>query len=175
LVIESWDLVFANEGGTTVFRPSPFFGEAVFFVSTAMTDFTVISRFRNKERVQALVAELRKRGKTCYDFCEIPADPKNPERSPEEQMAIHEATENFYTDPHFIEMFRCDLDGLKNAEKVIMLLPCGNAAHIEAGIAYGLGKHLILIGEPEKPETLYLIFEERYLDEEEFLKSLHSV
>ncbi len=90
-------------------------------------------------------------------------------------MATHEATENFYTDPHFIEMFRCDLDGLKNAEKVIMLLPCGNAAHIEAGIAYGLGKHLILIGEPEKPETLYLIFEERYLDEEEFLKSLDSV
>lgn len=45
---------------------------------------------------------------------------------------------------------------------MILLLPAGTSAHIEAGIAFGLGKKLILIGKPEKPETLYFIFDEYY-------------
>ncbi|MCK5490384.1 MAG: hypothetical protein KAI67_00935, partial [Candidatus Pacebacteria bacterium] len=69
-------------------------------------------------------------------------------------------------------LFRKDLDGLKNAEKIILLLPAGTSAHIEAGIAYGLEKPLVLIGEPEKPESLYLIFQERYKTIEEFLKTV---
>ncbi|MCX6765445.1 MAG: hypothetical protein NT136_00570 [Candidatus Moranbacteria bacterium] len=64
------------------------------------------------------------------------------------------------------------MKGLEDCEKVIMLLPGGNSAHIEAGIAYGIGKPLILIGEPEKPDTLYLIFKERYKTIEKFLKSI---
>ena len=53
-----------------------------------------------------------------------------------------------------------------------MLLPAGSSVHMEAGIAYGLGKPLILIGEPEKPETLYLVFNERYKSIDEFLKTI---
>ncbi len=59
-----------------------------------------------------------------------------------------------------------------DTEKVIVLLPAGNSVHIEAGIAHGLGKQLILIGEPEKPETLYLIFKERHKTIEDFLKTI---
>jgi hypothetical protein len=64
------------------------------------------------------------------------------------------------------------LDGLKNAKKVIMLLPADNPVHIEVGIAYGSGKQLILIGEKEKSESLYLIFTERYKTIEDFLKTI---
>lgn len=137
-----------------------------------MTDYTVLSRFRNKEICEHLVREIRKRGKTCYNFCDVPADPNNPEASPEEQQQVFEKTKDFYANQHFQQVFQRDLDGLKNAQKVILLLPAGLSAHMEAGMAYGQGKPLILIGKPEKPETLYFIFRERYSTIEEFLATL---
>ena len=135
-------------------------------------NYTVLGKFRNKKNVEKLVFELRKRGKSCYNFCDLPANKDNPDIEPEKQMEKFEAVENFYEDEYYQEIFEKDLRALKNAEKVIVLLPAGNAVHIEAGIAYGLGKPLILIGEPEKPETLYLIFSERYKNIEEFLKTI---
>lgn len=137
-----------------------------------MTNYTIISKFRNKEQVDLLVEKIRKRGKTCYNFCDTPADPDNADAQAEEQMEKFEKVDDFYNDEHFVKMFEKDLDGLKQAEKVIMLLPAGNSVHIEAGIAFGLDKPLILIGEPEKPESLYLIFKERYKNIEEFLKKV---
>lgn len=137
-----------------------------------MTDYTIISKFRNKDDVEFLVKEIERRGKTCYNFCDTPADPKNPDAHPEEQMKVSEATKDFFNDPHYKQTFETDLEALKNAKIVIMLLPAGFATHMEAGIAYGLNKNLIMIGEPEKPETLYLMFRERYKNIEEFLNSL---
>ncbi len=123
-----------------------------------MTDYTVLGKFRNKENVEKLVFGLRRRGKSCYNFCDLSVDENDPDINPEKHMEKFEAVENFYEDKYYWKIFKRDLRALKNAEKVIVLLPAGNAVHIEAGIAYGLGKPLILIGEPEKPETLYLIF-----------------
>lgn len=137
-----------------------------------MTDYTIISRFRNKDQCQYLVKGLKEKGKTCYDFCELPADPNNPDTHPKEQMKHHESVKDFYNDPYFQHMFERDLEGLKNATKVILLLPVGTSAHIEAGVAFGLGKPLILIGEPEKPESLYLIFKERYKTIDEFIETV---
>ena len=134
-----------------------------------MTDYTIISRFRNKQQCDLLVRKLQDKGKTCYNFSEQSGDPKNPDAHPEEQMKVFEATKDFLNNEMFQTYFKRDLDGLKNAQKVILLLPAGTSAHIEAGIAYGLNKPLILIGEPEKPETLYLIFKERYATIDEFL------
>lgn len=137
-----------------------------------MTDYTIISRFRNKYQCELLIKKLQEKGKTCYNFCEKPGDPKNPNTHPEEQMKVFETTKDFYNNEMFQTYFKKDLDGLKNAEKVILLLPAGISAHIEAGIAYGWGKPLILIGEPEKPETLYLIFKEHYKTIDEFLETI---
>lgn len=137
-----------------------------------MTDYTIISKFRNKEKCEILIKKLQEKGKTCYNFCEKPADKNNPEAHPEKQMESFEAVADFYNDEYFREIFEADLNGLKNAQKVIVLLPAGNSVHIEAGIAYGLRKPLILIGKVEKPESLYLIFEERYETTEKFLETI---
>ena len=54
-----------------------------------------------------------------------------------------------------------------------LVLPAGKAAHIEAGIAYGLGKKCYAIGEYDATDTLYNIFETIFNSEtelEEFLK-----
>lgn len=136
------------------------------------TEYTIITKFRNKEQFDILFAGLQKKKKTCYNFFDIPADPNNPNATPEEQMKTFEHVENFFEDEYFKKMFEEDLRWLQNAEKIITLLPAWMSVHIEAWIAYGLWKHLILIGKPEKPESLYLIFHEHYNTIEDFLATL---
>jgi nucleoside 2-deoxyribosyltransferase len=139
-----------------------------------MTDYTVISKYRNKEQCRYLIDKLREKGRTCYSFLDEPADPNNPDGQAEEQMQVFENTKDFFNDKYFKKLFEKDLKGLKNARQVIMLLPAGNSTHMEAGIAYGLGKKLILIGEPEKPESLYLSFDEVYGSIDEFLETIRN-
>lgn len=136
-----------------------------------MTDYTVIGKFRNAENVRALITAIRNKGKTCYDFTAKPADPNNPDAPVEDQMKALEGHSDFLNDPVHRAHYEKDLAGLKNARTVILLLPAGTSAHVEAGIAFGLGKKLVLIGEPEKPETLYFIFNEYFKTVDEFLGS----
>jgi hypothetical protein len=143
-----------------------------FLFFKSMTNYTVLAKYRNKEQVEFLIGKIRDKGYSCYNFCDKPADPDNPSGDPADQMQVFESVSDFYNNKYYKDIFETDLTGLKNAEKVIVFLPAGNAVHIEAGIAYGLGKKLILIGEVEKPETLYLIFEERYGTIEEFLDTI---
>jgi len=140
------------------------------------TDYTVLAKFRNNDQASALieVEALRKQGKSCYDFFDMQDDPYGKEISPEERMKRFEETKDFLHDPNFRFIFEKDLNGLKNAETIIVLLPAGNSVHIEAGIAFGLGKKLILIGEVEKPESLYLVFSEHYTTIEEFLTTIQQ-
>ncbi len=137
-----------------------------------MTEYTILTKFRNKEKFDSLFVWLGAKGKTCYNLFAIPADPKNSSGDVEDQMAVFESKDDFFNDTHFRMMFEQDLEWLKNAEKVIVLLPAWNSVHIEAGIAYGLWKKLILIGKPEKPESLYLIFDECYDTIDAFLDTL---
>jgi nucleoside 2-deoxyribosyltransferase len=136
------------------------------------TDFMVIGRVRNSENVSRLVEGIQDRGFTCYNFLSKDTVPEYAHLSRKEQMEILESHPDFWNDPLHTHHYNTDIDGLKNADTVVMLLPAGFAAHMEAGVAYGLGKKLILIGEPEKAETLYLMFGERHKTIEDFLESL---
>ena len=65
------------------------------------------------------------------------------------------------------------MEGEKNSKNLLLVLPAGKAAHIESGIAYGLGKKCYAIGEYDVTDTLYNIFDEIFINEielEEFLK-----
>lgn len=135
------------------------------------TDFMVIGRVRNSENVNALVAGIESKGYSCYNFLSKDTVPEFAHLSRKEQMEILESHTDFWNDPLHKHHYDTDMDGLKNADTIVMLLPAGLAAHMEAGVAYGLGKKLILIGEPEKAETLYLMFNERYPDIESFLEA----
>lgn len=75
-------------------------------------------------------------------------------------------------------MFHNDLEGEKNSKNLLLVLPAGKAAHIEAGIAYGLGKKCYAIGEYEATDTLYNIFQEIFSNEddlEQFLKEYSNI
>ena len=72
-----------------------------------------------------------------------------------------------------LNLFHNDLEGEKSSKNLLLVLPAGKAAHIESGIAYGLGKKCYAMGEYEVTDTLYNIFEEIFSNEtelEEFLK-----
>ena len=55
---------------------------------------------------------------------------------------------------------------------MLLILPAGKAAHIESGIAYGLGEKCYAIGEYEATDTLYNIFEEIFSTKKELEKFL---
>ncbi|MEZ4525611.1 MAG: hypothetical protein R2941_06790 [Desulfobacterales bacterium] len=141
-------------------------------VQEHMTDYMVIGRFRNAENVRSLIAAIRSKGKTCYDFTAKPADPHHPDAPFAEQMKVLESHPDFLNDPVHLSHYEKDLAGLRNANAIVMLLPAGTSAHMEAGIAFGLGKKLILIGRPAKPETLYFIFNQHFKTVDDFLATV---
>jgi len=132
----------------------------------------VIGRFRNGENVRRLITAIRNKNYTCYDFTAKPADPNNPDAPFGEQMDALEAHSDFLNDPVHRLHYEKDLAGLKNADTIVLLLPAGTSTHIEAGIAFGLGKKLVLIGKPEKPETLYYIFDEYHETIDGFIETI---
>lgn len=52
--------------------------------------------------------------------------------------------------------YKSDIDALRKADVVLLVMPCGRSAHLEAGFAAGRGK-LLFIWIPEKcePELMY--------------------
>lgn len=139
-------------------------------------DFTIVSRWRNKEQVRELVEKIRAKGKTAYSFIEGDGEAyelKDMEGAlPPEEFMQHFEKRDWQTDSAVREVFEIDLRALKNAKVCILLLPAGKSAHMEAGIAFGLGKKCILIGEQKEAESLYLIFDEVYPTMEAFLANL---
>lgn len=134
-------------------------------------DYFIACRWRNKDNVLDLAGKLRAKGKmvyTCFDSEQTLADK---EKNPEEAMKEFEATQNWESDENIKKIFKTDMNALRNSETLILLLPAGKSAHIEAGAAFGLGKRCVLIGEQKEAESNYLIFNETYSSPDKFLKT----
>jgi hypothetical protein len=72
-----------------------------------------------------------------------------------------------------LNIFNQDLDNEKASKNFLLVLPAGKSGHIEAGIAYGMGKKCYAIGEFDTTDSLYNIFENIFENKqqlEEFLK-----
>ena len=118
-----------------------------------------------------LLLILEKKGYRVYCFLEAPHSTHRVANDPEEDMQQFEKL-NWRNDPYVKEVFENDMSGERDSDTFIMLLPAGKSCHIEAGVAYGMGKKRILIGEQKEAESLYLIFNEIYSTEEEFLNTI---
>ena len=139
------------------------------------TDYMVIGRVRNSENVLRLIKGIEDKGYSCYNFLAKPCTPESEGLPWVDQMNILESSEDFWNDPNHRRHFEEDMAGLRSADTIVLLLPAGKAAHMEAGVSYGLNKNMVIIGEVENPETLYLMFEKRYPDIESFLDSLEAM
>lgn len=72
------------------------------------------------------------------------------------------------------EIFEVDMKAERESEALLLVLPAGNAAHIELGVAYGMGKKCYAVGSLEKTESLYCIFDKIFPDVESLKTWLHS-
>jgi len=124
-------------------------------------EFFIAGRWRNRENIKPILDIVRENGHTAYCFIEneyqgekisIGAD-----NDPDTFMGQSEVMAQ--DDPLIRHIFEVDIAAERQADKFLLVLPAGIAAHIEAGIAYGMGKKCYAVGRLEKTETLYCIFE----------------
>ena len=139
--------------------------------------YFIASRWRNKESVLELTAKLREKGKSVYCFIEGDGTQNEilatkHDTTPEEYMQKFENLPDWQNNNDLREIFEGDMNALKAAENLILLLPAGKSAHIEAGTAYGMKKNCIVIGEQKEAESLYLIFNKFYNSIDDFIASL---
>lgn len=70
-------------------------------------------------------------------------------------------------DPAVGAIFEEDMAAQRAARRFLVVMPAGNASHIEAGVSYGMGKPCYSVGPVPKTETLYRIFNRMFSDGED--------
>jgi hypothetical protein len=133
--------------------------------------FFIASPWKNKVAVQELADGLRKQGHEVYSFLESGANVSNGQPIGEELNVFNQALSNWQSDPGIKRVFDAEMEGLKNSEAVILLQPAGHSSLLEAGIGYGMGKKVFVVGPVEKPEVVYLISQSFYPDTATFLSA----
>ena len=140
-------------------------------------EFFIAGRARNKENILRICDLFDKYNISYYCFLKSEDDwgYGNKNQTPEEKQKEFEKL-NLKSEV-VLRLFHEDLEGEKESKNLLLVLPAGKAAHIESGIAYGLGKTCYAIGEYEATDTLYNIFEKIFSNEnelEEFLSKYNK-
>lgn len=137
-------------------------------------EFFIAGRARNKENILRICDLFDKYNISYYCFLKNEDDwgYGSKDNTPEENQKEFESL-GLKSDV-VLNLFYTDLEGEKNSNNLLLVLPTGKAAHIESGIAYGLGKKCYAIGEYEQTDTLYNIFEEIFNDENELEDFLNN-
>ncbi len=130
-------------------------------------DFFIAGRARNKENILRICDLFDKHNISYYCFLKNEKDwgYGNSSQTPEERQKEFESLD--LKSEVVLKLFETDMEGERNSENLLLVLPAGKAGHMEAGIAYGLGKKCYAIGEYEATDTLYNIFEKIFKNEKE--------
>ena len=137
-------------------------------------DFFIAGRARNKENILRICDIFDKHKVSYYCFLKYEdqwgygSQNQTPEENQQEFESLSLKSETV------LKIFRDDLEGEKKSKNLLLVLPAGKAAHIEAGIAYGLGKKCYAIGEYDITDSLYNIFDDIFANEEELVDFLQE-
>jgi len=140
-------------------------------------DFFIAGRTRNKEKILEICDVFDKLNISYYCFLKneqshIEAG-LNLNDDPEELMKKFESMK---LNSNAVQtIFNHDMEAEKNSKNFLLVLPAGKSAHIEAGIAYGLGKKCYAIGEYQVTDSLYLIFDKIFADRKELIGFLKDI
>ncbi|GAA4155091.1 hypothetical protein GCM10022286_03600 [Gryllotalpicola daejeonensis] len=122
-----------------------------------MSDFFVAGSWRNRAAIEGVLLTLDCAGFSSYSFVRAPYSPEA------SVLAVPGGADSADLDSEAVqELFEQDLAALKAADRFLLVLPAGQAGHIEAGIAYGLGEPCIAVGASDRSDTLYRIFEHMF-------------
>lgn len=137
-------------------------------------DFFIAGRCRNREKILEICDIFDSLNISYYCFL------KNEQSHKETGLDINDKAladkfEKMNLQSDTVKtIFRYDMEGLKNSNNLLLVLPAGKSAHIESGVAYGLGKKCYAIGEYDVTDSLYLIFDKIFADENELLNFLKN-
>jgi hypothetical protein len=134
--------------------------------------FFIASPWRNKDAVRNLTDALIFRGHSAQSFLDSGANLATGGSVIEEFKKFSHSMENWEDNPLVEHIFKSEMQALRDSEIVILLEPAGRSSLTEAGIAYGMGKKVVLVGLVEHPEVVYRICENRYPNVEMFLEAL---
>jgi hypothetical protein len=139
-------------------------------------DFFIAGRWRNKDNVKSVLDLVRANNRSAYCFLENDYEGEIIELTMEADPEVFMAQlDDLPQDHPFIQkIFDIDMKAEREADTFLLVFPAGIAAHIEAGVAYGLGKRCIAIGTLEKTETLYNIFDKIFPTTKAFQEWLKS-
>ena len=71
--------------------------------------------------------------------------------------------------------FKSDMDGLTNAEALVLVMPCGRSAHLEMGYAAGAGIPTIILMSDGEPELMYRMATRFAIDLDGVVESLKAI
>ena len=130
-------------------------------------DFFVAGRWRNRAAITPVLEVLDRAGFSSYCFirnncAEVLSEFGDGGDHPDELAAAVEGTD--LVDPRIAQIFESDMAAQRTAKRFLIVMPAGLAAHLEAGVSYGLGKPCYSVGPVLKTETLYRIFERMFTD-----------
>mgnify|MGYP004505366689 FL=1 len=138
--------------------------EFEFLLTYHLLLFFIAGRARNKENILK-ICDLFDKYHISY-YCFLKNEDEwgygTKEQTPEERQSEFEKLD--LKSEVVLNLFNSDLTGEKNSRNLLLVLPAGKAAHIEAGIAYGMNKKCYAIGKYENTDTLYNIFENIFAD-----------
>lgn len=140
-------------------------------------DFFIAGRWRNKDNIQKVLEIVRSYGFSAYCFIENPYEGDAVEFNIDKPIegAMQQIESMDQKDPFINKIFQNDFNAEKAARIFLLVLPAGISGHIEAGIAYGLGKPCFAVGATEKTETLYNIFDQIFSNTTELTKWLSDL
>lgn len=136
-----------------------------------MRKIYLASSWRNDYQPQILEF-LRASGYDVYDFKDADGF-KWSEIDPDWEKWATERYVNALQHPLANKGFARDMDALRDCDILVLLLPCGRSAHLEAGWAVGAGK-LVFVFSPVicEPELMYKMCEGVYGDPAGLLKAI---
>lgn len=135
-------------------------------MSDCKYDFIVVGRWRNRALVEETLRALRTAGKKVYCFIENEYEgdgikfETHAKADAEKMVSETESLPNWQANQTFRRIYEADMAGMRESESLVIVFPSGLSAHMELGVAFGMGKKCYAVGQPEKAETLYLMFDE---------------
>lgn len=137
----------------------------------------IASSWRNLSQPR-IVALLRSEGHDVYDFMNPTIDDRGfhwSQIDEEWQTWTPAAYRESLTHPIVQWGFRYDMDALEEADIVVLLLPSGRSAHVEA--AYHRGQDgIVIVHMPEhcEPELMYKLFNALTVTDNELITTLRQ-
>ena len=138
-------------------------------------EFFIAGKTRNKDNILKICDIFDKYNISYYCFLKNDGTMNSfgkESQSPEEKMKVFEDLD--LKSDIVLNIFKEDLENEKASKNLLLVLPAGKSGHIEAGIAYGMGRKCYAIGEFDATDSLYNIFENIFKDNEQleiFLKN----